>query len=325
MFPSLSTTIPCLLAATSGVAPVGTEAWRQRTIAALKSLDVAQLDQDQWFFVGSYFGARALFVLVLMTLAWTASSWASSVVQAAMSRVKFDETLTKFSARFVRWIILLMVALMCLSKFGVETASFAAVLGAAGLAIGLAFQGTLSNFAAGAMLLIFRPFKVGDTVNVAGYQGKVYEIELFTTEIDTPDNRRIIVPNSSIFGAVIENITHHALRRTTVTVGTAYSADIDATRRTLERAARSVPQIVAEPAAEVVLVELGGSSINWSINAWARNDALGAAKQGLLRAVKMELDAAGIGIPFPQLDIHLGAADAQPAAQSPPAGRTRAA
>ena len=195
--------------------------------------------------------------LILITLAWTVSGWGSSLVRAALDRIKFDETLSIFISKLVRWVILLLAGLTCLSYFGVETTSFAALIGAAGLAIGLAFQGTLSNFAAGAMLLIFRPYKVGDEVNVAGYTGTVREIELFTTAIDTPDYRRIIVPNSSIFGAVIENVTHHPVRRFTVGVGTAYSADIDETRRVLERAVRSVVQVAATPAPAVVLLELG--------------------------------------------------------------------
>jgi small conductance mechanosensitive channel len=208
-------------------------------------------------------------------------------------------------SKLVRWAILLLAALTCLNKFGVETTSFAALIGAAGLAIGLAFQGTLSNFAAGAMLLLFRPYKVGDEVNVAGYSGTVREIELFTTAIDTPDYRRIIVPNSSIFGAVIENVTHHPVRRFNVEVGTAYSADIDETRRVLERAIRTVAAVVANPEPAVVLLELGASSVNWSVRGWAMRDYYGQAKQDVIRAVKIELDAAGIGIPFPQLDLHL--------------------
>ena len=213
---------------------------------------------------------RAVYVLVLLTLAWTFSSWASSIVRAALTRVKFDETLTLFMSTLVRWTILLLAALTCLSYFGVQTTSFAALIGAAGLAIGLAFQGTLSNFAAGAMLLIFRPYKVGDTVNVASYTGKVAEIELFTTAIDTTDNRRIIVPNSSIFGAVIENITYHAVRRADVNVGTAYSADIDQTRAILDKAVRSVALVVPAPAPEVVLTDLGASSVNWQVRGWAK-------------------------------------------------------
>ncbi|MCA9257906.1 MAG: mechanosensitive ion channel [Planctomycetales bacterium] len=275
----------------------------------LSSLKLGQLTSEECLALvehyGVNYGMRAMLVLVLMIIAFTVSSWSAALVDNGLRRVKFDETLTKFLAKLVRWGILLMTGLVCLSYFGVETTSFAAVLGAAGLAIGLAFQGTLSNFAAGAMLLIFRPYKVGDVVNVAGYLGKVYEIELFTTAVDTLDNRRIIVPNSSIYGAVIENITYHAKRRAEIAVGVAYDADIDATREALQRALASVPKVAAEPEPAVVLVDLGASSVNWVVRGWAANADFAAVKESLVRAVKIELDRAGIGIPFPQLEVHL--------------------
>jgi small conductance mechanosensitive channel len=276
-----------------------------KALENFKSLNFDRIEQSDWMYIGTYYGSRILFVILLMTLAWTLSSWVSSIVRAAMTRVKFDETLTLFMARFVRWLILLLAGLMCLSYFGVETTSFAALIGAAGLAIGLAFQGTLSNFAAGSMLLIFRPYKVGDTVNVANYLGKVAEIELFTTAIDTSDNRRIIVPNSSIFGAVIENITYHPVRRADVNVGTAYAADIDQTRAILDKAVRSVALVVPAPPPEIVLTDLGASSVNWQVRGWAKRDTFGDAKQAIIRAVKIGLDEARISIPFPQLDLHL--------------------
>ncbi|HMO85873.1 MAG TPA: mechanosensitive ion channel, partial [Lacipirellulaceae bacterium] len=241
----------------------------------------------------------------LMTLAWTASNWISSLVRLALARVRFDETLTLFLAKLVRWLILLMVGLSCLGYFGVETTSFAALLGAAGLAIGLAFQGTLSNFAAGGMLLIFRPYKVGDVVNVAGFIGKVAEIELFTTTLDTFDRRRVFVPNSSIYGAVIENITFHPVRRAEANVGVAYSADIDQTRAALERAVRSVSLVVSDPAPDVMLLELGASSVNWVVRGFVPREQFGDGKQAIVRAVKQELDRVGIPIPFPQMDVHL--------------------
>lgn len=271
----------------------------------VRVLDFQSLDRDQWLAAVEQLALRAALVLVLAFLAWTVSSWASSAVRSGLRRVKFDETLTKFVAKLVRWVILLLVGLLILSKFGIETTSFAAVIGAAGLAVGLAFQGTLSNFAAGAMLLIFRPYKVGDVVNVAGNLGVVFEIELFTTSLDTFDNRRIILPNSEIFGAVIENITYHPVRRADVSVGTAYSADIDQTRSVLEAAVSSVPQVATDPAPAVVLTELGGSSVNWSVRGWARSDEFSDAKQAILRAVKNSLDHAEIEIPFPQMDIRV--------------------
>ncbi len=279
--------------------------WKAEALKNLWGLDFKLLERDDWMYVATYYGLRVTFVLVLMILAWTVSSWASAVVRTGLRRVKFDETLTKFLAKLVRWGILLLVGLSCMSYFGVETTSFAAVIGAAGLAIGLAFQGTLSNFAAGAMLLIFRPYKVGDVVNVAGNVGKVFEIELFSTAIDTFDNRRFIVPNSEIYGSVIENITYHSVRRVEVEVGTSYAADIDQTRHVLEQAITSVPQFVQDPEPAVVLTGLGASSVDWSVRAWARNADYGDAKQALIRAVKNELDRAEIDIPYPHLDVQL--------------------
>ena len=292
--------------------------WKDNALNKLFTLQFSGMDRAEWEYAAYQLGLRAVYVLILLTLAWTLSSWASSIVRAALSRVKFDETLTLFLSRLVRWTILLLAALSCLSYFGVQTTSFAALIGAAGLAIGLAFQGTLSNFAAGAMLLIFRPYKVGDVVNVANYTGKVAEIELFTTAIDTFDNRRIIVPNSSIFGAVIENITYHAVRRADVNVGTAYAADLDQTRAVLEAAVRSVADVVTTPAAEVILTDLGTSSVNWQVRGWVKRESFGVAKQAIIRAVKLGLDEARISIPFPQLDLHLDPPGPEPAPSPAP-------
>jgi len=283
---------------------VGSDRWEIDVLQNARSFDFGDFGKNEWLYIASYYGLRAVFVLILMILAFSISGWISSLVRTSLQRVNFDETLSKFISKLVRWLILLLAALMCLSKFGVETTSFAAVLGAAGFAVGLAFQGTLSNFAAGAMLLIFRPYKVGDVVNVAGNVGKVFEIELFTTSIDTFDNRRFIIPNSSIFGAVIENISHHPVRRVEVEVGTDYSADIDQTRKILEQAIASVDLRVSDPEPAVVLTGLGASSIDWSVRIWARGENFGDAKQALIRAIKIELDRAGIGIPFPQMDVH---------------------
>lgn len=296
----------------------GSKEWKSNALNELFTLQFSKMDPAEWEYAAYQLGLRAVYVLVLLTLAWTLSSWASSIVRAALSRVKFDETLTLFLSTLVRWTILLLAALSCLSYFGVQTTSFAALIGAAGLAIGLAFQGTLSNFAAGAMLLIFRPYKVGDLVNVANYLGKVAEIELFTTAIDTIDNRRIIVPNSSIFGAVIENITFHPVRRADIPVGTSYSADVDQTRAVLEAAVRGVDLVVPNPPPEVVLMELGSSSVNWQVRGWAKRESFGAAKQAIIRAVKMGLDEARISIPFPQLDLHLDPPGSEPAPSPAP-------
>ena len=291
----------------SPIDPDSAEAMRQAALEKIQHFQFTELNTEEWIFAGEYYGSGVLIVLVALIAAWVVSGWISNLVRRALNRVKFDETLTKFFAKFTRWVLLLLVLLTCVSWFGFDTTSFAAVLGAAGLAVGLAFQGTLSNFASGGMLLIFRPYKVGDVVNVAGITGVVNEIAVFTTEIDTFDGRRIIIPNNEIYGSVIENITYHPRRRIDVAVGASYDADIDETRKVLEKAIASVADVVDDPEPAVVLDNLGASSVDWIVRAWAKKEDFLAVKQDLIRAVKIELDRAGIGIPYPQMDVHLDA------------------
>lgn len=247
----------------------------------------------------------AIGALVLLIVGWVASKWISVLVSRGMQRANADMTLVKFFTRLTKWAIMIFVALTCLTVFGVEITAFAAVLAAAGFAIGLSFQGTLSNFAAGIMLLVFRPFKVGDLVNISGVTGIVDEIALFVTEIDTFDNRRMILPNGDVFGSTIENIAYHPRRRADIAVGTAYEADIDQTRDVLVKAAESVEGKLDDPAPMIVLDGLGDSSVNWLVCVWTPSSDYLAVKQATIRAVKYALDEAGISIPYPQRDVHL--------------------
>lgn len=273
------------------------------------TLKWTRLDAGEWTEIVTYYavqwGARIGLALIVFYIAWTLAGWASMAVDRTLGRLKFDATLTKFLSRLVRWLVLLLAGLMCLSYFGVQTTSFAALIGAAGLAVGLAFQGTLSNFAAGAMLLLFRPFKVGDAVNVAGQTGVIDEISIFTTAMDTFDHKRIIIPNGEIFGAVIENITYHSYRRCDGDVGVSYSADIDQTRAVLEQVAASIEGVYPGKDPAVVLMGLGASSVDWSVRVWAPTADFLTIKQRLLREIKVRLDGEGIEIPFPQMDIHI--------------------
>lgn len=254
---------------------------------------------------------RVVGALALLFVAWIVAGWTRRRVRRTLEASTLDVTLTKFLSNFARWAILLIALISTLGVFGVETTSFAALVASAGLAVGLAFQGTLSNFSSGIMLLVFRPFKVGDVVNITGQTGKIDEIELFTTKMDTPDNRRIILPNSLIFGSTIENITHHPKRRADVDVGTDYGADLDRTREILEAAAAAVPGRLTDEDTQVVLVALGDSSIAWQVRVWANTSDFLAVKQRLTRDVKKALDEAGVGIPFPQMDVHLDGAPPQ--------------
>lgn len=258
-----------------------------------------------WF---TAYGPRVAGALVLLVVGWICAGWVGSIVRRALMRAKIDETLNKFLSNMSRWLVLLLVGLMCLSIFGIETTSFAAAIGAAGITIGLAFQGTLANVAAGMMLLIFRPFSVGDVVTVAGQTGKINEIGLFTTAMDTFDKRRFIIPNGSIFGSVIENISFHSERRADVDVGVSYAADIDQTREVLTNAASAVPGILESPEPAILLLGLGDSAVNWSVRVWAPASDFGAVKQATVRAVKVALDEAGIEIPYPTMDVNVNQA-----------------
>ena len=277
----------------------------QDALHTLMSGRVDEITPQQWEVLALQGALRVALVLVILFMAITIAGWLGATVHSALRRMKFDATLTKFVSKLVRWGILLLAGLSCLSYFGVETTSFAAIIGAAGLAVGLAFQGTLSNFASGAMLLLFRPFKVGDVVKLDDSLGVVDEIELFTTSIDTFDNRRLILPNSSVFGSKIENLTFHRKRRVDVAVGAAYDADIDATREALLEAARRAEDVLSEPEPDAILIGLGASSVDWEVRVWVRTPDYLDVKQSLTRAVKNSLDEAGIGIPFPQLDVHM--------------------
>lgn len=265
----------------------------------------ALTDPEQAIRLFEVYGLPAIKALLLLALAWLVAGWMKRSTHRALVRAKFDLTLTKFLATLVRWTVLVLAIVGILGMFGFQTASFAAVIGGSALAIGLALQGSLSNMAAGVMLLTFRPYKVGDYINAGGVSGTVNEIELFTTTLDTPDNRRIIVPNGSVFGATIENVTHHPTRRVDVGVGVAYTADIDRTREALLRVATEVEGRLPEQDPVVYLSGLGASSVDWVIRVWTNTGDFWAVKERLTRSVKYALDEAGIGIPFPQMDVHL--------------------
>lgn len=249
-------------------------------------------------------GLKVVGVLVIVFVAWVVAGWSRRSLQSALEKRKFDATLTRFFANLLRYSILIAAGVGAMGIFGIETTSFAALIAAMGLAIGLAFQGTLSNFASGVMLLIFRPYKVGDLVQLGGVLGFVEELELFTTEIKSLDNRRYTVPNSAIFGSTIENLTHYPVRRVDVPVGCDYSADIDQCREVFETMASDIPGVLQDPPPQIFLAELGGSSVDWQIRVWCNTDDYWDVYQATIRDAKRSLEAAGIGIPFPQVDVH---------------------
>ena len=253
------------------------------------------------------FAIPAITVIVMLILAYFVAAYLARLCSAPL-RKRVDETLGRFVGKLVFYLVMVSAILGVLQYFGIGITSFAAIIAAAGFAVGLAFQGTLSNFSAGIMLLVFRPFKVGDVITAAGLTAKVHEIDLFTTIFDTPDNRRIIVPNSAIASGTIENITHHHDRRVDVGVGVDYSANIQQTRDTLTAAAESLRESLLEGDGrgyQVALGDLGDSAVNWTVRFWTTAEKYWPVKEQLTAAVKEHLEQAGIGIPFPQMDVHV--------------------
>ena len=249
----------------------------------------------------------ALVALLILIVAYFVGKFLSRLASGPITR-KVDETLGKFIGKLIFYAIMIFALLGVLGRYGISVAGFAAVLAAAGFAIGMAFQGTLGNFAAGIMLLVFRPFKVGDVINAAGITAKVDAIDLFTTTFDTPDNRRIIVPNGQIAGGTIENISFHTERRVDVSTGADYGASIDETRKALEKAAESLNDKMLQGEGrgyQIVLGGLGDSSVDWTVRFWCKADDFWGVKEDLTRAVKMQLDEAGIGIPYPTMDVNV--------------------
>ncbi|MFP4229253.1 MAG: mechanosensitive ion channel family protein [Salinivenus sp.] len=252
----------------------------------------------------NYILSGVAFIVILVVGRYIAG-WVRDGIKSGLDRPKIDTTLTKFAGNFAYYAIFLLAIFAGLETVGVQTASFIAVLAAASFAVGLALQGTLANFAAGVMLLVFRPFGVGDYVEIAGETGFVRDVQLFFTRLRTRSNHVIIVPNGDIFGSTIENIFAEDEIRVDCDVGTDYPADIDEVREILLEAARAVDGRLEEKGEQAALVGLGDSSINWQVRVWAHPDDYFRLKQELTRQVKYKLDAAGIGIPFPQRDIHV--------------------
>lgn len=252
------------------------------------------------------YGAKGLAICAAVVVSYTIASAIGRFTGKIVSE-KVDLTLGKFLAKAVRNVLMIIVAMVVLGYFGIDVTGFAAVLAAAGFAVGMALQGTLSNFAAGVMLLIFRPFKVEEYIMVGGTEGTVEEIDLFTTRLNSLDNRHLIIPNGEIFGNLLENFSRNETRRVDVNVGAAYEADLDATRTALESAVRSVQMqgLASHQNGQVYLDQLGGSSVDWQLRVWCKPQDYFAVREQLTAAAKQSLDAAGISIPFPQMDVNV--------------------
>ncbi|WP_087023871.1 small-conductance mechanosensitive channel MscS [Thaumasiovibrio subtropicus] len=251
------------------------------------------------------YGVNVLSALLILFFGNIFVKAISRGVGKVLLKREFDQAIVDFVSALVRYTLFTIVMIAALGRIGVQTASVVAVLGAAGLAIGLALQGSLSNFAAGVIIVAFRPFKSGDYVEVSGVAGSVESIQIFSTVLKTPDNKMVVVPNGSVIGSPITNYSRHRVRRIDYVIGVSYGADLQKTKAVLEEVCASDERVLKSPAPQVGVVELADSSVNFVVRPWVKTDQYWDVYFDLLQAIKERLDDEKIEIPFPQMDVHV--------------------
>ena len=254
---------------------------------------------------GVAFGLKLLAALVLFYVGRMVARILQKGLRKMLQTQGVDKILETFVCNLAYWAIMIFVIIAAINQVGVQTTSLIAVMGAAGLAVGLALQGSLSNFAAGVLIVIFRPYRVGDWVEAAGISGSVEQVQILTTMLKTGDNKQIIVPNSQIMNSIITNYSANDTRRIDMIVGVSYSDDLDKVRKTLEELVASDERILKDPACTIAVSELADSSVNFVVRPWASTADYWSVKFDLTEAVKKRFDKEGISFPFPQQDVHL--------------------
>jgi small conductance mechanosensitive channel len=248
-------------------------------------------------------------ILVFLIGKWLAGKIAK-LITTLLEKNNVDITLTKFLHSIIYYTLLVVVIIAVAGQLGINTTSFLTIVGAAGLAIGLALKDSLSNFASGVMLILFRPYNVGDYVTVGGVTGNVATIELFNTTLNTPDNQREIVPNSTITSNVITNVTANDTRRVDLVIGIGYDDDIKKAKEILAKIVQEDARVLGEPKTKIAVSELADSSVNFIVRPWVKTSEYWDVYFDLLEKIKLTFDEEGISIPYPQQDVHI---DNQPA------------
>ncbi len=254
---------------------------------------------------GLHLAKSMIIALVILIVGRWLAKLLSQLVERAMIRAKLDEMLAHFMKSLCYIGLMVLVVISALDQLGVQTATFAAILAAAGLAVGFALQGSLSNFAAGVMLIVFKPFRVGDYIEAGGQSGIVQEIQIFNTILNTPDNIRVVVPNGQITGGTLKNYTINETRRVDMTFGVSYNDDLKLARQIIEDILSADARILREPAATVAVAELADSSVNFVVRPWVKAGDYWDVKFQLTEKIKNAFDQRGITIPFPQRDVHI--------------------
>jgi small conductance mechanosensitive channel len=251
------------------------------------------------------YGTKILGALIILIVGFWAAKMIRKGVAGLMERRSVDPTLISFVASLLHMTMKIFIIVAALEKLDIKTTSFVAILGAAGLAIGLALQGSLANFAAGVLMIIFKPFKVGDFIEAGGTMGSVVEIGIFTTILNSPDNKKIIIPNAGVTGGNITNFNANGTRRVDLVAGIGYSDDIDKAKTVLDGILAADDRILKDPAPTVAVVEMADSSVNLVVRPWCAGADYWGVYFDTTEAIKKKFDEAGISIPFPQRDVHL--------------------
>ncbi len=253
----------------------------------------------------SSYGLKILTAIIIFYIGKLVARWLSHLTEKIMKAREVELSLQHFVSALVYYAVLAFSIIAALGQLGIQTASFVAVVGAAGLAVGLALQGSLANFAAGVLILIFRPFKIGDYIEAAGQAGIVEKITVFTTELLTPDNKKVIIPNSSVTGGPITNYSAKDTRRIDLVMGISYEDDIDKAKEVLNKVVTADNRVLKDPAPTIAVVELADNSVNFVVRPWTATNDYWDVYFDLTEATKKALDAEGISIPYPQRDVHL--------------------
>ena len=251
------------------------------------------------------YGLRVVGALVILIIGRLVAGGVRNAIRKVMTAREMDTGLTGFIASLAYFAIMAFVFIAALAKFGIQTASFIAILGAAGFAVGMALQGTLANFASGVMIMVFRPFTVGNFIEAAGVKGSVKKIAIFSTTLATPDNVMVIVPNGQLFGGIISNFNGYDTRRVDMTVGVSYDADLNRTLEVINAVLAKDDRILAEPATLVAVSEMADSSVNFIVRPWVKGGDYFGVFLDFQKNCKEALDAAGIDIPYPQTVVHM--------------------
>ncbi len=254
---------------------------------------------------GVKYGLKILAALAIFIIGRWLARWISKLIANATKKAKVEPTLVSFVKYLSYVAMLVLVVIAAISALGIDTMQFVALLGAAGLAVGLALQGSLANFASGVLLIIFRPFKVGDFVEVAGTKGTVKEVKIFNTVLNSPDNIRIVIPNAQVTGSNILNYTVNGTRRVDLVIGVSYEDDIKKAKEVIEVVLANDERVLEEPAPTVAVVELADSSVNFVVRPWVKAADYWDAYFDITGKVKLALESNGLTIPFPQQDVHI--------------------